>query len=88
MDYEYLEDVAAELDVDGDGLQRALHQLGIKTLQLAAPPYGVELCPAVNHQDADRLRSYFAARAGRLPLSAPSAGACPGGTTCRRVPTR
>ena len=88
MDYEYLEDVAGELEVDGDGLQQVIDQLGIKTLQLAAPPYGVELSPAVNHQDADRLRSYFAARAGKLPPSTPSAGACPGGATCRRTPAR
>jgi len=87
MDYEYLEDVAGELKVDSDVLQRATRQLGIKTLQLAAPPYGVELCTAVKHQDADRLRSYFAAQAGRVPMSAPS-GACRSGTTCRRVSTR
>jgi hypothetical protein len=86
MDYEYLEDVAGELEVDSDRLQRALHQLGIKTLQLAAPPYGVELSTAVKHRDAERLRSYFAAQSGKAPLSAPS-GACPGGATCRRVST-
>lgn len=62
MDYEYIEDVAEELNVDGDDLQEALHQLKIKTLQLAVPPREVEVSTAVYHHDAERLRRYFAAK--------------------------
>ena len=62
MDYEYIEDVAEQLNVDGDGLQEVIDQLKIKTVQLAVPPYGVELSTAVDPQDAERLRSYFAVK--------------------------
>jgi hypothetical protein len=66
MDYEYVEDVAEELNIDSDVLQEVIDQLNIKTLQLAVPPYGAELATAVDHRDAERLRSYIAAKT-RLP---------------------
>ena len=61
MDYEHIEDIAKDLNVDRDRLQEAIDQLRIKTVQLAVPPSEVGISTAVNHQDAERLRSYFGA---------------------------
>lgn len=59
-DYEYLESLAAELDLHGETLDGAIEELGIERLQLALPPYGSESAEAVRAQDADRLRRYRA----------------------------
>lgn len=60
MEYEYVEDIAEELHVCSDDLQRAIDELGIKTLPMAVPPYGVDVSPAVSRQDAVQLRNYYA----------------------------
>ena len=60
MEHEYIENIAAELAVDGEGMQEVIDRLGIETLQMAVPPYGAEVSTVVRHQDADRLRAYFA----------------------------
>lgn len=62
MDYEYVDDIAWELNIDGDYLHKAISQLKIRTVELAVPPYGVDVSIAVDHQDAERLRSHFSAR--------------------------
>jgi len=62
MDYEYVDDIAWELNIDGDYLHEAIDQLKIQTVKLAVPPYGVEVSIAVDHQDAERLRGHFPAR--------------------------
>jgi len=62
MDYEYVDDIAWELNIDGDYLHEAIDQLKIHTVKLAVPPYGVEVSIAVDHQDAERLRSHFPAK--------------------------
>jgi hypothetical protein len=61
MDYEYVESIAAQLKVDGRCLGEIIDQLGIRTLETAVPPYGVEVSAAVSYEDAERLRRYFAA---------------------------
>jgi hypothetical protein len=50
MEHEYVDDIAAELEIGGD----------IETLPMAVPPYGVQVSPAVHREDAERLRAYFA----------------------------
>jgi len=61
MDYEYVDDIAWELSIDGEYLHKAIDQLKIRTVKLAVPPYGVEVSIAVDHQDAERLRGHFSA---------------------------
>lgn len=86
MDYEYLEDLAGELGIDGDALQQVIDQLHIKTLRMAAPPYGVELSTAMARRDADRLRTHFAVQTGTGARKLPSAGCA--GAACRRLSSR
>jgi len=62
MQHEYVEDLARELKINGEGLLGVIGRLGIKTEQMALPPYGVEVSAVVSREDADRLRSHFAAR--------------------------
>jgi hypothetical protein len=64
MEYEFIGDIAAELKVAGDDLQKTSDKLGIKTLQMAVPPYGVEVSSAVSHEDAVQLRDHYAETAG------------------------
>jgi Mn-dependent DtxR family transcriptional regulator len=61
MGYVRIEDVAEELNVDRDVLQKAIGRLEIKTLKLTAPPHGDLVSAAVDREDAERLRGYFAA---------------------------
>jgi len=60
MEHEYIDDIAAELELDGDLMEEAIDRLGIETLPMAVPPYGTEVSSAVRHDDAARLRTYFA----------------------------
>jgi len=60
MDHEYIDDIAAELELDGGSLEEAIDRLGIETLPMAVPPYGAEVSSAVRHEDAERLRSFLA----------------------------
>jgi len=62
MEYEYVYDIAGELNIDGCYLHKVINQLKIRTVQLALPPYGDEVSIAVEHQDAERLRSHFSGR--------------------------
>jgi hypothetical protein len=59
MSYEYLDDIAEELGVEGEELQEVAHHLGIRTLETAVPPYGADLSTAVSRQDAMQLRDYY-----------------------------
>ena len=60
MEHEYVDDIAAELEIGGDILEEVIDCLGIETLPMAVPPYGVQVSPAVHREDAERLRAYFA----------------------------
>lgn len=64
MEYEYIEDIAEELHVPGNDLQKAIDQLGITTLPMAVPPYGEDVSPAVTRHDAAQLRDFYADRTG------------------------
>jgi hypothetical protein len=57
--YEHLEDLAEELGVEREDLQDTARRLGIKTLQTAVPPYGVDVSLAVTHGDAMQLRERY-----------------------------
>jgi len=60
MEYEYVDDIAEELQVDSQGLRELIERLGITTQQTGVPPSAVETSSAVSHRDAERLRRYFA----------------------------
>ena len=60
MEHEYIDDIAAELELDGAILEETIDRLGIETLPMAVPPYGAEVSSAVRHEDAERLRTFLA----------------------------
>ena len=60
MEHEYIDDIAAELELDGGILEEAIDRLGIETLSMAVPPYGAEVSSAVRNEDAERLRTFLA----------------------------
>ena len=60
MEHEYVEDLAEELKVDGENLREIIGRLGIRTEQMAVPPYGTDVSAVVSREDAHRLRSHFA----------------------------
>jgi hypothetical protein len=62
MNHEYIDDLAADLRIDSFGLHKVIQRLGIRTMQTAVPPYGVEVSEAVSHDDAERLRRYLGDR--------------------------
>lgn len=64
MEYEFIENVAEELEIKSPDLQKIIKQLGIKTLQMGVPPSGAKVASAVHQQDAMKLRKYCAERTG------------------------
>jgi hypothetical protein len=81
MEYEYVADIAGELSIDGDYLTTVINQLKIHTVKLAVPPYGVDVSMAMDHQDAERLRSHFSARPRFLENSGNLSCPCKGVAT-------
>jgi hypothetical protein len=57
--FEYLDDLAAELEVQRSGVERVVERLGIDTQTISVPPSDVELAVAVSKQDAERIRAYY-----------------------------
>jgi len=64
MEYEFIENVAVELGIKGDDLQKIIKRKGIKTLQMGVPPSGARVAPAVDRRDAMKLRNHYARKAG------------------------
>jgi len=60
MEYEYVDDIAEEMQVDSQLLRGLIERLGITMQQIGVPPYDVETSSAVSHRDAELLRSYLA----------------------------
>jgi len=64
MEYEFIENVAVELEIKGEDLHKIIKQLGIKTLQMGVPPSGAKVASAVRQRDAMKLRNYYAEKSG------------------------
>lgn len=64
MEYEFTENIAKELGIGGDELQKIIDRLGIKTLQTASPPSEKEVSTAVRRRDAEQLRKYCTEKVG------------------------
>jgi len=59
-EYEYIDDIAEELQVDSQGLRELIERLGITIQQTGVPPSAVDTSSAVSHRDAEHLRRYCA----------------------------
>lgn len=61
MNYEYIDDLAIELQIKHSMLDQVIEQLGIETHCISVPPTDLNIAIAVNSNDAQRLRDYKAA---------------------------
>jgi hypothetical protein len=58
MNYEYIDDLAIELQINRSLLDKVIEQLGIETHCIGVPPSELNVAIAINSSDAQRLRDY------------------------------
>ena len=69
MNYEYIDDLAIELQIKRSVLDQVIEQPGMETQCIAVPPTDLNVAIAIESSDAQRLRSACAATILQTPAS-------------------